>query len=111
MWKIQKSALFKKQLLEFARNYKEVANLKTANRFLDYVDDAIKFIGKSPFACAVYFESKELEALQQYEFRKWSVKVFPHSVFFRVVDDKMILIEAIYAHRMNTLKRIASDID
>ncbi len=111
MWQVQKSALFKKQLLEFAENYKKIADLKTANRFLDNVDHAIKFIGKSPLACAVYFEAQELEVLHQYEFRKWSVKVFPHSIFFRIVDDKIILLEAIYAHRMNTIKRMSSDID
>ncbi len=110
MWHVRKSKLFKRQLLGFAENYKEVADLKTANRFLDYVDDAIKFINKSPLACAVYFESQEFEVLQEYEFRKWSVKVFPHSIFFRITDDKIILIEAIYAHRMNTIKRISSDI-
>jgi hypothetical protein len=76
MWRIRKSKLFKKQLLEFAENYKERADLKTANRFLDSVDDAMKFVSKSPLACAVYFESQNSETLKEYEFRKWSVKIW-----------------------------------
>ena len=84
MWQVQKSALFKKQLMGFAENYKEIADLKTANRFLDYVDDAIKFIGKSPLACAVYFEAQEREALQQYKFRKWTIKLFCWKQFMRI---------------------------
>jgi len=51
---------------------------------LDYVDDAIKFIGKSPLACAVYFEAQEREALQQYKFRKWTIKLFCWKQFMRI---------------------------
>lgn len=110
MWRVRKSKLFKKQLLEFAENYKERVDLKTANRFLDCVDDAMKFVSKSPLACAVYFESQYSETLKEYEFRKWSVKIFPYSIFFRITDNRTVLIEAIYAHRMDTVRKISSDI-
>lgn len=111
MWKIKKSALFKQQVLEFAENYEQEADLKTADRFLDHVEDAIRFIGNRPLACAVYYGAEELDALKKHQYRKWSLKTFPFSIFFRMLDDDVILLEAIYAHRMNIVKRMPSEID
>ena len=109
MWQIKTSALFDKQLFEFAENYKQKADLETADRFLDCVDDSMGHIGKSPLSCVVYHELKKIEGLQEYEFRKWRVPVFPFSIFFRILDDEIILIEAIYAHRMDIGKRLRTE--
>ncbi len=111
MWHIQTSTLFDRQLFEFAENYKDIADLKTADRFLDCVEEAIHFIAQSPLTCGVYFELQKVAGLEEYEFRKWRVKVFPFSVFFRIKDKKTIVLEAIYAHRMDIFKRLPSEID
>ncbi len=110
MWKIEKSALFKRQLLDFAQNYKDRVNAEAAGRFVDAIGDAIQFVHKKPLACALYREAKKHQDLKHHTFRKWSVTGFPHSIFFRITDDKTIRLEAIYAHRMNTIMKMSSDI-
>lgn len=110
MHKIKKSNLFKKQIIEFAENYKDRAGFETAGRFLDCIDEAIEFISHHPLACAIYHEAHENAELQKYEYRKWRVKTFPFSVYFRIIDNDTILLEAIYAHRMDVIKRMPSEI-
>jgi hypothetical protein len=109
MWTLKKSMLFKRQLSVFAKGYNENAGHKTAIRFIDTVEEAINFIQKKPLVCRIYYEVQKHPQLQNYEFRKWSVKGFPHTVFFRFSGDRTILLEAIFAHRMNTIKRLSDD--
>ena len=111
MWQIQTSDLFERQLVEFAQNYRDRASLEVAEKFLDCVEDALNFIEQSPFKCAVYYELQEIAGLEDYEFRKWRVKTFPFSVFFRIQGEHIILMEAIYAHKMDILNRLPSDFD
>ena len=109
MWVLKKSARFKNQLIYFAKGYNEDAGSEIAERFVDAVEDAIEFIQKQPLGCRIYHEAHNYPQLRHYEFRKWSVKGFPHSLFFRFCDDETILLEAIYAHRMNTIKHFPFD--
>ncbi|MCP4932769.1 MAG: type II toxin-antitoxin system RelE/ParE family toxin [bacterium] len=111
MWQIQTSGFFDRQLFNFAQNYKDIADLKTADRFLDCVDEAIHFIARSPLTCAVYFELQKVAGLEEYEFRKWRVKVFPFSIFFRIKGEKVVVLEAIYAQKMDILNRLPSEMD
>lgn len=104
MWTLKKSSLFKHQLIYFAKNYKEIAN-----RFLDSVENSLSFIQSKPLACSIYQDAKKHPLLQQYEFRKWPIKGFRHYVFFRVLDNQEILLEAIYAYRMDTITHFGSD--
>ena len=110
MWRIEKSALFKRQLLTFVQNYKVRANQETAERFIDSVEASIAFVGRNPLACSVYMDAQKHNELKEYEFRKWRVEPFPYSMFFRIKDDKVILLEALYAHRMNTIMKMFTDI-
>ncbi len=111
MYDIQKSALFKRQLQSFARNYATDVNAgKTvALRFIDQVEAATSFIRSNPLACPVYHDATSHPKLVRYEFRKWRVKGFPHSVFFRI-DNHTIIIAGLYAHKMNIAARFPSDI-
>lgn len=111
MYQIQKSALFKRQLLVFAKHYKDdvYAGESVALRFIDEVENAVTFISKKPLACAVYTEARKDPQLQMYEFRKWKLNKFPHSIFFRI-ENQTIYIEAIYAHKMEVKKRLNLDI-
>lgn len=110
MWTLKKSSLFIKQVDIFSHEYKSSSGVDVATRFVDAVEEAIEFVQNRPLACRVYQESKQHSKLQQYEFRKWWVKGFPYSIFFRVSDDKEILLEAIYAHKMDIAKRFSHDL-
>ncbi len=102
MYQINRSGLFKKQFLGFVADYKERANNDIASNFIDGVGKSTQFIAKNPKACTVY------KNVGGYIFRKWKVKGFPHSIYFRVQDNTVIL-EAIYAHRMDTASRFETD--
>ena len=104
MYKIQKSGLFKQHTANFVLGYKERAGVDVANAFIDRLSQGIKFIAQNPQACAVYTH------IGGHEFRKWRVKDFPHSIYFRVTGNTIIL-EAIYAHRMDILGRLSSEIE
>jgi len=104
MYTIIKSALYKRQFLEFVRDYKTRAGKQVAHNFANGVEHSTNFIGNTPQACGVYIKIRGLE------FRKWGVKGFPHSIFFRIEGDNTIILEAMYAHRMNTGKRLPSEI-
>jgi len=110
MMRIQKSAAYERQLKEFAKDYRDRAGIETADRFLDGIDEAVEFIAKMPQACAVAYDLKTIDGLEDYEFRKWRVNGFPHAIFFRIEDD-ILMLQAIYAHKMNVLKRFPSEIN
>ena len=95
--------------MDFAKGYKDNAGQEVAERFIDAVEEAIAFVQTQPLACRVYYESKTHPQLQHYEFRKWSVKGFPHAVFFRLSESQEIFLEAIYAQRMHVMNRLSSD--
>ena len=111
MRRIQTSALFDRQLFDFAESYRDIAGLETADRFLACIDDALAFIADAPEACSVCHEFREIAELRDYTFRKWRVKVFPFSIFFRILEDSLIRVEAIYPHKMDILNRLPSDRD
>ena len=50
---------------------------------------AIRFIANKPLACAIYQEAQKHEELKMYEFRKWALKRFPHSIFFRLTNETL----------------------
>lgn len=104
MTQILRSALFKRQLLEMTEGYRDRACRETALKFVDQVDAAVRFIARRPLACAVYTE------LQGHAFRKWSLSDFPVSVLFRVTDN-MLILEALYAHRMDIAARLTDEIE
>jgi len=108
MWQIKKSTLLKRQLMAFAHNYKNNVGEETAERFIDEISKAIEFISNNPLACAIYLDAREEKSLKQYEFRKWRVRIFPHSIIFRI-EDETIILEAVYAHKMNATKRFPSE--
>jgi len=110
MWQIKKSTLFKQQLITFAHNYKNDVGEDIAERFIDEISNAVEFITNNPLACAVYLDAREERSLKQYEFRKWRVKIFPHSIIFRV-ESETIILEAVYAHKMNATKRFLYESD
>ncbi len=85
-------------------NYRDRAGAAVAHKFIGQVDDAVRFIVLHPLACAVYTE------LDGHEFRKWSLGGFPVSVFFRREEDATIILEALYAHRMNIDVRLHDDL-
>ena len=104
MHKITRSALYKRQFLEFAQNYKARAGKQVAHNFANNVEARANFIARNPQACSVYMK------IRGKEFRKWGIKDSPHSIFFRIETDKIIILEAIYAHRMNSVKRFPSEV-
>lgn len=101
MQSIKRSALFKRQLLKITGDYRERAGSGTALKFLDEIENAVTFIAKQPQACAIYTR------LEDKEFRKWRVGGFPVSIFFRMEDKNTVVLEALYAHRMNIAERLS----
>ncbi len=103
MARIQRSALFKRQLIEMTSAYRERAGSPVAMRFVDRIEEGIAFVADKPQACVVYTR------LEGKEFRKWTIRDFPVSVFFRIERDDTIILEALYAHRMNIGARLPED--
>lgn len=104
MYRVKRSALFKRQLVEMTVGYREAAGSSTALDFVDQVEKSIRFLAAKPRACAVY------TTLKGREFRKWRVNGFPVSVYFHLHDDSTVVVEALYAHRMNIAARFTDDI-
>ena len=102
---IIRSALFKRQLLDITASYRTRAGSPIALKFVDRIEDGIRFIAARPLTCAVYTR------LDGKEFRKWGLKDFPVSVFFRLDGEDTIVLEALYAHRMNIAARLPQDIE
>lgn len=105
MSRIIRSALFKRQLIEITSGYRSRAGSDIALKFVDQIDASIEFIATKPLACAIYTR------LKSKEFRKWRLQDFPVSIFFRLEDESSIVLEALYAHRMNIVARLSKDIE
>lgn len=101
MLTVKRSALFKRQLADFVQGFMELANAEVANRFIDGLEKSIHFIATHSDACPPY----EFNGLH---FRKWNISGFPHAIYFRVRDNTIIM-EAVYAHRMDRSSRLSSD--
>jgi len=108
MWQVKKSTLFKRQFISFAKNYKKIADEETAVRFINEVENSINYICLYPLACKKYSDAQKHSILKKYEFRQLGLKIFPYSIFFRIKDDHILLLEAMYAHRMDTIKRLSN---
>lgn len=108
--RILKSAAYERQLEKFAEHYRDKAGIETSDRFLDGIDEAVEFVIKRPLACTVAHDLKTVSGLESYEFRRWRVNGFPHSIYFRIEEDRLIL-QAVYAHKMNVLERFTSEVD
>ncbi|WP_155847384.1 hypothetical protein [Asticcacaulis sp. AC402] len=91
--------------MELTADYRQRAGSPVALKFVGQLDDAVNFIAKRPTACPVYIW------LEGKEFRKWVLKDFPVSVFFRLADDAAITLEALYAQRMNIAARLPKDME
>ena len=87
---IKRSALFKRQLFNITVHYRDAAGKKTALKFVDQIEDSIIFITANPFACPVY------TVLANYEFRKWRIRDFPISIFFRIEGENIRLFSKRY---------------
>jgi|GEM_PF-707099 len=111
MMKLLKSALFMRQWQEYAQDYKNRAGMEIAERFIVSVEQALKFIEQNVYACPAYEMGKEYHDLQAYRFRKWNVQGFPHKVLFQLKDEKVIVIEVLYAHKMDISARLNEDRD
>lgn len=105
---IRKSETFKAQTLMHTREYKQRAGKDVARDFVQELNRAIAFIANSPMACSVYTEAAYHAALQDYQFRKWSLKRFPHLILFRV-EGETIVLQALYAARMDIPRRLPND--
>ncbi len=92
-----------------AEYYHEQAGRGVAEEFITAVEKALQFIGQSPYACASYETGSEDLDLQHYRFRKWNISGFPHKIIFRI-EENTILVEVIYAHKMNVASRLTTDI-
>ena len=100
-----------RQWRNYARDYRDRAGVNIAERFIVAVEDALSFIRQSPYACSVYDTGEGYEDLRVYQFRKWNLCDFPHTVLFRLGDDATIFIEVLYAHKMDMPSRLAADIE
>jgi hypothetical protein len=110
MWQVKKSDLFIQQWRLSALDYKERAGVQVAGHFIDAVEQALEFISENPLACSRYNPGADYEDLLEYDFRKWPLKKFPHSIFFRIVNNDTVLVELIYAHKMNIFGRLLKDV-
>ncbi|OKH87144.1 type II toxin-antitoxin system RelE/ParE family toxin [Thalassospira sp. TSL5-1] len=101
MTRIVRSAAFKRQLVDLTAGYRARASSNIALKFVDQVDSAIRFIATKPLACPIYTR------IEHKDFRKWSLQDFPTSIFFRFESQDIIILEALYAHRMNISARLS----
>lgn len=105
MPRIVRSALFKRQFIEITSSYRTRAGSDVALKFVDQMGASIGFIAAKPLACAVYTR------LEGKEFRKWGLRDFPVSIFFRLEDEGTIVLEALYTHRVNIAVRLPKEIE
>jgi plasmid stabilization system protein ParE len=105
MSKVIRSALFKRQLIEIVTGYRVRAGSAVALKFVDQIEAGIRFIAEKPYACVVYTRTDGRE------FRKWSIRGFPVSMFFRFENEKTIVLEALYMHRMNFAARFSDVVE
>ena len=102
---IVRSALFKRQLLDITASYRDRAGSDIALKFVNQIDEGVRFIAHKPLAFAIYTR------LEGKDFRKWRLKSFPVSIFFRLEGPDTLVLEALYAHRMNIAARLPKDIE
>jgi hypothetical protein len=100
---VKRSALFKRQLTDFVQGYMNLAGAEVANRFIDGLEKSILFVAAYPDACPPY-------KFNGLHFHKWNVSGFPHAIYFRM-EDKTIIMEAVYAHRMDRSSRLPTDLE
>lgn len=105
MTRIIRSALFKRQLIEITTGYRGRAGSEIALKLVDQIEESVRFIAAKPLACIVHTR------LEGKEFRKWSVRGFLVSVFFRLESEDTLILVALYAHRMNIAARLSKDIE
>lgn len=96
---------------EFAFDYQHKAGEEVAERFIVAVDNALLFIAQRPNACSIYEVSYEADGIRGYHFHKWQVRGFPHMVLFHMIDAETVLVDAIYAQRMDIPVHIAEDME
>ena len=97
------------QWREYALDYKDKAGMAIAERFITAVEETLDFIRQNAYACPVYETGEGDEDLLAYQFRKWNLRGFPHMVLFRLKDSSTILIEVLYAHKMDIASRLRND--
>jgi hypothetical protein len=61
MSRVVSGALFKRQPIEITTGYRSRARSEIALKFVDQIEENVRFIAAKPFACAVYtrLEGKE----------------------------------------------------
>lgn len=99
------------QWKEFAFDYRNKAGDEVAERFIVAVDNALLFIAERPKACPIYEVGREADDIRGYHFHKWQVRGFPHMVLFHMVDAETVLVDAIYAQRMDIVAHIVEDME
>jgi len=108
MFKIRQSVLFIRQWRELSNYYNENAGRDVSIKFIHSVDSALLFIQKSPYSCAGYNSGKKFRYARSHQFHKWNIIGFPYSIFFHISVDNIIIVDAIYAHKMNISSRLTN---
>jgi plasmid stabilization system protein ParE len=108
---VLKSRLFMQQWQDFAADYQSIAGEGVAERFIIALDNALKFIAERPHACPVYEVGQEADDMRGYRFHKWQLCGFPHLVLFHIRDADTVLVDAIYAQRMDIPSHMAEDME
>lgn len=107
MFQLKQSGIFLQQWQNIADYYNKKAGKNIAVKFVHSVDSALLFINKNPYACAFYDAGEDFINLQ---FRKCNLKNFPHVILFHIVNSNLILVDAIYAHKMSISSRLGSEV-
>jgi plasmid stabilization system protein ParE len=105
-----KSKLFMQQWADIALSYQHKAGEEVAERFIAAVEKALDFIKERPNACPIYEVGQEADDLQRYSFQKWQLRGFPYLVLFHRMNKETVLVDAIYAHRMDIPLHVKEDI-
>ena len=103
MFQIEQSAIFLRQWKEFTHDYNKRAGKHIAVKFILAVEAAQQFIADNPYACAGYDSGGEFS---YHQFSKWNLRGFPHIILFHLADKNLIMIDAIYAHKMDVKSRL-----
>jgi plasmid stabilization system protein ParE len=97
-----KSASFIQQMRETARYYKTQGGTRLAKRFLAAVDDSVLFIRQSPYACSFY--ANDVHGYT-HSFRKRNLPTFPYAIYFHIEQETKIILDVLYAHKMDVTSR------
>ncbi|MEQ1704967.1 MAG: hypothetical protein ABL867_03220 [Rickettsiales bacterium] len=109
IYNIHKSSLFIRQAQASILYYKQNAGIEISEKFIMSLESALGFIAVNPYACAVYKVGKKFKYTESYQFRKWNIIGFPYSIFFHISVDNIIIVDAIYAHKMNISSRLTNN--